>query len=848
VAVGSGPQNDIRVVHPEVSRRHCRLLPRPGGFLLEDLGSTNGTCVNGVRLAKPTMVRVGDPVTLGPAVPFPWNLLDPAGTASAPAASSAQRELRVGADADNDVVLNFPSVSGRHLRLILDEKGIMAEDLGSEHGSFLNSRDRRLVRGYVHPSDSLILGSYRISVDELLKGRAGEGDQTLVPFTGDAVELGRDPSADIVLDQPTISRRHCRIRRRNDRFLVEDLSSINGVFVNGVRIDAPVEAGPEDEIVIGRFLIKLTDRGVVTQDRQGTFTLEARDVTLEVGNRRAPKTLLDHISFAVLPGEFCGLMAPSGAGKTTLLRTALGYYRPTSGHVLVNGRDLHREYDAFRTAIGYVPQEDILHADLTVGQALTYSARLRLERDMSAEAIDTLVDSVIERLGLFQANKDIRDTKIANISGGQRRRVNMAIEMLVDPSIFFLDEPTSGLSSEDALIVMQILRELADEGKIIILTLHQPSLEIYKLMDHLIFLHLGGKLVYFGPAMPDSLTFTNPELPPEQAAANPDLALRSIGAKEPEHWRQAYRGSRYFQEYIVDRKGSESIRDAGEGGASRPSSSGLRQWWVLHCRNFRVKLQDRMNTAILLAQAPVIALLLSFAFLPKEGESGFQSAPTALFLMALTAIWFGCSNAARDICGDWNIYQRERMYNLKIPSFVLSKLSVGAMICVIQCLILTLIVSYFCKLRAPFLPLFGVVLITAVAGMSIGLFISAFASPFKKRNEIAIGLTPLVLIPMVVLGGVVKPVKDMAPAVETASMAMASRWSFEAALQLEAEERLDLTPTPQGVDMPEKDVMLNRFFEPDSMLEPLTAIGIIGLIFLLFVIATMLLLKQKDII
>ncbi len=424
----------------------------------------------------------------------------------------------------------------------------------------------------------------------------------------------------------------------------------------------------------------------------------------------------------------------------------------------------------------------------------------------------------------------------------------MAIEMLVNPSIFFLDEPTSGLSSEDALVVMKILRDLADEGKIIILTLHQPSLEIYKLMDHLIFLHLGGKLVYFGPAMPDSLTYTNPELPEQEAVANPDLALRGIGSKPPDYWQKTYQSSPYFQDYVQGRKGSGAVRDSGESGKPKRSASSFRQWWILHCRNFRVKLQDRMNTAILLAQAPVIAFLIAFALLPKEGESGFQSAPTALFLMNLTAIWFGCSNAARDICGDWHIYQRERMYNLKITAFVGSKLSVGAMICVIQCLILTPIVSHYCKLKAPLWPVFSVVLTTALAGMSIGLFISAFASPFKKRNEIAIGLTPLVLIPMVVLGGMVKPIKDMAAPVEVVSKVMVSRWAFEATLQMEAEQRTEKTPTPEGVEMAQKDIMIERFFDKGDIIKPLPATGVIALFFILFVLATVLLLRQKDII
>ncbi len=849
--IGARAENDIVLDHPEVSGRHCKITKnREGRYLLTDLSSTNGTFVNGRQIDSPVMVGKSDVIMLGANVAFPWQMVGEREIEKTAPFKRMSKEIRIGAAEDNDIVLNYPMISGHHAKLLLDGPSVRVEDLGSTNGTFLNTRGQRIQNETVKQSDALFLGSYRVPLQQLLQNQTHETHPTLIPFTGNTLSLGRNPETDIVIDKPIVSWHHAQIQRQGGDFILTDLDSTNGTFVNGRRIDEPVRVGPEDEIGVGPYLIKLSPEGVIKQNLQGKFTLEARDVSLAVGKAASRKTLLDGISFSVFPGEFVGLMAPSGAGKTTLLKTALGYYRPTSGHVLVNGRNLHREYGSFRTSIGYVPQEDILHGDLTVGQALTYSAKLRLEKDLSERAIADLVDKVIERLGLFQANNSIRDTKIAHISGGQRRRVNMAIELLIDPSIFFLDEPTSGLSSEDALIVMQLLRDLANEGKIIVLTLHQPSLEVYRLMDNLILLHHGGKLVYYGPAYPDSLTFTNPEIPTGEAGANPDLALRGIGSQTPDFWQNTYRNSHYFKDFITSRKGRQQVEssDATEATAAPRKASGLRQWWILHCRNFRVKLQDKMNTGILLSQAPLIALLLAFSFRPKAGEPGFNFAPTPLFLLVLTAIWFGCSNAARDICGDWHIYQRERMYNLKIPPFVISKLSVGSLVCLIQCLVLVGIVAPFCKLSAPFLPLFGVVFVTSLTGMSIGLFISAFASPFKKRTEIAIGLTPLVLIPMVVLGGMVKPVKDMPGVVEAASMAMPSRWAFEAVLQLDARERTELLTLPNGVQEPEDKAIMEKFYGPQATVEPLTATLFIAAFFLAFLLATMAFLKQKDII
>jgi len=874
IFIGTADANDLVIAGRGVSKRHCKITTGDdGSWLIEDLGSTNGTFVNGTKVTDATPVSRQDHITLGPLQVLEWQQVEKQFFDATEDLSTLQT-ITVGSDRDNDVVLDYPMVSRQHLRILQSGGKLLVEDLNSTNGTALNRRDNLIRSAEVSMDDMLYLGVYRVPVRQLVnpKRRFGNQDSETVTFEGEPLIIGRSPNADVVIDHPAISLRHLKVVKGPSGIEVTDLNSMNGTFVNGQRIKGSRIISPEDELTLGVYQVKLDMRGVRKLDLRDRFTLVADDISLEVPAKGGRKTLLDRISFCVYPGEFCGLMGTSGAGKTTLLRTALGYYKPSGGVVRVNGKNLHTEYDRFRTSLGYVPQEDIMHADLTVEQSLTYSAKLRLGNNLSGKEIDDRINNVLSDLGLFTSNPEIRTTRISQISGGQRRRVNMAIELLVDPSIFFLDEPTSGLSSQDALEVMTMLRRLSDMGKIVLLTLHQPSLEAYKLMDNIIFLHKGGRMAYFGATYPDSLAYTNPHLS-EAELTTPDLALSALEKKAPEQWQRDYQTSTQYSQYVTQRL--QTCAFETEEAASRKTGRGsfLRQWRILTTRNVRIKLQDTMNTAILLLQAPIIALLITL-ICGQEGDAyDVKYASIALFLMVVSAIWFGCSNAARDICGEWHIYQRERMYNLNLAAYTLSKITTSTLVCAIQCAMLVPIVALTCNLKAPLGQLFGMVLTTALAGAALGLLVSAFASPFKKRTEIAIAIIPLLLIPIVVLGGVIKPLKEMGTTAETTAATMISRWAFEGLLHLEA-QNLDTPETPdpeaQGSGAPEapsadaigpgmqtpqppaalspSDRMVWQFFDLEKTVEIHRVLTILAGFFLLFLAGTMVLLKRQDII
>ncbi len=790
-------------------------------------------------------------------------------SAGAGRSAAAGRVITVGRAEDNDVVLDYPMVSSYHARITVAGGEAVLEDLGSTNGTAVGSPDRKVHRVALSPSDSVYFGSLRMPAARLLGGALtlGAGAGTTVSFLGDTLLLGRDPQAGVVLDYPMISWHHARLRRTPAGVIVEDLGSTNGTFVNGQRISGAVPVGPDDRISLGSYVFRLAafDR-IEQRDYRGNVALEARGVAVDVPGRR----LVEGVSLTLYPSELVGLMGPSGAGKTTLMSALNGYARPSAGAVLFNGQDLYAAYDQFRMHIGYVPQDDIMHRDLTVRQALYYTARLRLPRDMGDAAIHARIDEVLAQLGLAEAAEVlIGSPERKGISGGQRKRVNLAMELLTDPFILFLDEPTSGLSSEDALMVMKLLRQLADAGKTILLTIHQPSREVFRLMDGVVLLAKDkgnaepARLAYYGPAWPEAIHFFNPGSAADPEPS-PDLLLRGLGTRPAAEWVARYAASPAKKRYVDERAGRTpaSVAAALPGASVRGGSGGgVAQWSALVRRSLAIKRRDTWNSAILLGQAPIIALLIFAVFgdtarqeptpgQPNQWSTVAGASTSILFLMVVAALWFGCSNSAREIVGEWAIYHRERMINLKIPAYVAGKLAVLGALCLVQCACLLGVVGLLSRLRGDWPPMLGVLWLAALIGVAVGLLLSALA----RTPEIAISLVPLVLLPMVILGGMLAPTHKMSDSVRWLASAMPSRWAFEGVLIVESRDFPKLAipaPPVPGQTVPAaagdpKDLAEDRFpAQGRSTLAGVTAVSCAMLALLIG--ATAAILKSRDV-
>jgi len=804
--IGSAADCDIVCEQPAVSGHHCRLTWQGNQYWLQDLQSTNGTFVNGSRIpaGQAVPIQSSTQVTLGQRTPMPWpsarpGTVSPAslGSGQGPTHPSSGRVITIGRSPDSDVQVDLPIIGWNHARIVFEGGRPILEDLNSLNGTSIDHVSNRIHREPLSPSSNVFLGSYKIPASQLLGSRKveiGESAFQTVAFRGNTMVIGRDPQSDVHLDFPMISWHHARLTRESGGILVEDLGSRNGTFVGGFRVSGKVLAKPGQEIGLGSYRFQLLEGGELAQRQyQGNLTIEAHEVVVNAPNGRR---LIEPVSMTIFPSELVALMGGAGAGKTTLLKALNGYTRPAEGRVLFNGASLYDYYDRFRQQLGYVPQDDIVHAQLTVGEALYFSARLRT--DLTDAEIHARTIKVLGQLGM----QDKKDTIIGSaerktLSGGQRKRVNIALELINDTPVLFLDEPTSGLSSYDAESVIELLKELAGQGKTIITTIHQPSVHIYKQFDDLIMVNRdpGGKtgsMVYFGPAYPDSIQFFNPPPPgAPPAELSPELLLSGVAKKTSAEWQQIYQASRYKRDFVDARSGKQPAGTEKTAGFQSRRHFDLTQWFALVKRNTIVKLRDRTQTAILLIQAPLFAALIVMVYhgldanmAPEVRQELTKKLVGIHFLMVVAAIWFGCNNAARDIVGEWTVYKRERMVTLKLGSYVFSKLAVLFGLALVQCFCLLGIVFLEIPLKGSFVLDYLVLVLSTLVGTGLGLFISAIS----KTTESAIALLPVVLLPIIALGGGLRPAYVLDSKIRWVTRAVPSQWALEANLLQEIGE------------------------------------------------------------
>ncbi|MFL6275481.1 MAG: FHA domain-containing protein [Blastocatellia bacterium] len=776
--------------------------------------------------------------------------------------------IRIGRGPDNDVVLDYPMISTHHARITTLGDAAIIEDLGSVHGIAINSPDYKTSSARLSKTDTVYFGSFPLPATRLLAGNIGLGKKphTLLDFTGQSMLLGRAPDCDVVLNHPMIAYHHARISRTDSGYKVEDLGLTTGTFVNGQRISGAMPVSVGDVIRIGSYSFDFTAPNVIKQrDYRGNVTLEARGVTIAVSRGR--KRIIEDAWLTIYPSEIVALMGPSGAGKTTLMNALNGYTPPSGGTVLINGQDVYANYDQLCGHIGYVPQDDIMHRELTVGQALYYTARLRLPADYSTADIEARINGVLKLLDL-EGTEDVHigSPEKKGISGGQRKRVNLAMELMTDPSILFLDEPTSGLSSEDALMVMQVLRDLADAGKTILITIHQPGLEVFRMADTLLMVSKdkgakeAARMVYFGPAYPDAVEFFNPQGVTGAKPGvdpSPDEIMRGLSKGKTTEWVGRYASSDYKRQYVDERLGKRPSESSQPIRPKMKREPGLAQWRVLVKRCMAIKIKDRWSTAILLVQAPIIASLLALVFGKMASDERYPMLGktfTTIFLLIVSAIWLGCSNAAREIVSEWAVYHRERMVNLKIPSYITSKFTVLGGLCVIQCSIMLAIVYNGCNLKGAFLPMLGVLILASLVALALGLITSAVA----RTSEVAVALVPVLLLPMMFLGGMIQPVHEMMEAARPITSAIPARWTFESMLLLENESRepssahsssapLNAFANDAAPQSPAPPGSAEFYFPKKDRLGIAANLGILALMLAALVVGMMRILKSRDI-
>ena len=478
---------------------------------------------------------------------------------------------------------------------------------------------------------------------------------------------------------------------------------------------------------------------------------------------------LHNISFAEEHGRLVGIMGASGAGKTTLLNLLSGTANPSSGSVRINGIDLHKEREALEGTIGVIPQDDLLIEELTVFQNLYYSAKFCFKHKSEAELCE-LVDKMLASLGLLE-RKDLKVGSPLNkmISGGQRKRLNIALELIREPSILFVDEPTSGLSSRDSENVMDLLRELTLKGKLIFVVIHQPSSEIYKMFDDMLILDTGGYLIYAGNPVEAVMYFKRADSQinsdvgecPTCGNVNPELIFNIIESHvvdefgrytpqrkvSPPRWEELYREN-------VRREKVEEQTVPPPKAQTIPSR--LKQFLIYTARDFRSKISNRQYIILNLLETPILAFILAYVirYIPDPNSDVYvfrdnENIPIYIFMSLIVALFIGLTVSAEEIFKDRKILKREKFLNLSRTSYLLSKVFILLVLSAIQTLSFVLIANSILSLLGLNLQYWLILFSTAVCANLIGLNIS---QTFNSAVTIYI-VIPLLMIPMMVLSG-----------------------------------------------------------------------------------------------
>lgn len=721
----------------------------------------------------------------------------------------AKPALTVGRAPGNDIVINHPTVSGRHLSLDLTPGKFTVTDLGSTNGTMLNGqRIRPNTPEAMNLADVIRIGdltgnwvSLSVQVEgaepvrSLALGKLDLSNQT-------RVVIGRDPNCYLPLNHPMVSFRHAEIFKQGDGSLaIRDLGSTNGTFVNGQRIShVPLKSG--DTIQVGPFKLNYdAQQQSLAQSMRLGHRIDAVQLGREVSNKRM---ILQDVSLTVNPGEFVALVGGSGAGKSTLMKAMNGYEPANHGHILLDGEPLYAKLDMYRTQMGYVPQDDIIHRSLPVKLALWYAAKLRLPDAKSSE-IEARIQDALRAVDMAEhANKPVRV-----LSGGQRKRVSIAVELLARPTLFFLDEPTSGLDPGLEKKMMYDLNRLADEGRTVVLVTHATA--NIEQCDHVAFMSYG-RLAYYGPP-DDALKFYNvrdfsdiylkisQEVNPSKGKPAPAELQPYYSAYQSQGkvmtgvlWADYYKQSPYYQKYVVGRQSRLGAAANGNGGVGSVRGSRdnfLRQTFILARRQFDLIRLDVRTLFILLLMMPLIGAMFmmvsqSDAFtgepgtvqdvkdrLANELEGADVGAkrdytPTAKAEMLVTMLGLaltqgGTFGAAYEIIKERAIFRRERAVNLSVFAYVLSKVVVLAGFAIIQSASVILVVMLRVNMgfegavfSSGVFEIFVTLYLAVLASILFGLFISAIV----PTSDVVMYAILVQLFVQIIMGGTLFPLKD----------------------------------------------------------------------------------------
>lgn len=716
-------------------------------------------------------------------------------------------QLTFGRNEENDVVIPSATrvVSRHHGSLIYDQNGWSIADENSTNGIKVNGVrcDRaRLVAG-----DVITIGSLT-QQDDCVIIAVGTNDSVWhnQPLGSSTLTIGRSDDCNLVLSSPTVSRVHAVVMCDGQgNTMIRDESSYNGTYVQGCVVRESCRLVPGDLISIALTTLIFTGTSLLySLERRGVEVVANDLVQIRKRKGGGKRTTTDHVSLRIKRGSFTAIVGGSGSGKSTLLNALSGCDPAACGQVLVDGIDLYPNYDYLKSAIGYVPQQDIVHDDLTLEEMLGYAAELRMPPDATKAERKQRCAEVIEMLELEKE----RSTMVGRLSGGQKKRASIAVELLADSRLLYLDEPTSGLDPGIERNLMQKLANMAHAGRTIVLVTH-TTLNLH-LCDQVVFLAPGGGLCFEG-APSDALRFFG---------VNDFVPIYDLISKDSQRWVHA------FEPYKEAAAGTRDGTRTAERIAPKKNPSFLRQVSILSRRYLKLVVNDRQRLALLLLQAPALAALICLVA-GSDCFTIFEGTKSCLFALSCAAFWVGILDSIQEVCKEADITRREYGGGLKLSAYILSKLLVLGVLCIVQSLEIS---GAFTMLQGPdTLPqetvlfpapieLFVTLTLLTLSAMCLGLWVSAlFSNPDR-----AIAVAPLLIMPQVLFSGLIFELEGISKSI---SIFVNCRWGMEGLGTTANLNALDLSIYGETVTIPASEQTIDEL----TVTVPETSVDYMGM-------------------
>ncbi|MFF4740328.1 FHA domain-containing protein [Streptomyces sp. NPDC001262] len=768
--LGRDPQGDMVLEDARVSWRHATVRWGGHSWVIEDQGSTNGTYVQGQRIHH-MEIGPGSAVHLGNATDGPVMHLS-AAVAAAPAADLYNAQTAMAAPQQHQAY-QTPVQQPGHDWAAQSHQAQHPQQSGWVQPQ---AQQHQQPQAYVPQQQA----DPAVQPQQPSAGAAGAapaqgGDRSPTSFhqmaVGRVMRIGRALDNELVVSDLQVSRHHAEFRATSDgRFEIVDLGSHNGTFVNGQPVSRQI-IGPHDTVGVGHSTFRLVGDRLEEFVDTGDVSFSARHLTVTVDGG---KQILKDVSFGVPEKSLIAVIGPSGSGKSTLLKALTGYRPANQGDVLYDNRNLYKQFAELRQRIGLVPQDDILHKELTVRKALRYAAKLRFPGDTAPAEREARIDEVLRELKL-----DIhKDKKVTALSGGQRKRVSVALELLTKPSLIFLDEPTSGLDPGMDRDVMQLLRGLADDGRTVLVVTH--SVAELALCDKLLVMAPGGSVAYFGPPE-EALNFFGYE-----TWADVFSAFENYRDYD---WAGRWKGSQHYQMYAadIDAVAPQSVHVQPQSPPKAQSWGS--QLWTLMRRYVSVIASDRGFIGLMLVLPAVLGGVS--CVIPSDYGLGApdprhfnQDAGTIMLILAVGMCFSGAANSVRELIKERVIYERERAVGLSRSAYLMSKVIVLGLITALQGVIISAIGFSIRKMpkegvilkSLPAVELCLVIIALGFTSMMIGLVISSLVKTAEKTMPLLV----MFAIVQVVFTGIMFKIYD-SPGVEQVAWLMPSRWAIGAA-------------------------------------------------------------------